>query len=104
MAMSKALNNPLKELKKLDLEYLTIQLINAFVNIKLIEYGVECLDQENKEYEFNFEVSSKLFLAGGNPGVGWYRCIKCNNQVFIAKNRDMLHDCAECNGYQFRQI
>lgn len=64
-----------------------------------------CLDQENKKYGFNnSEFRSKLFTAGKKPGVGWYRCIKCNNLIFISKDRYVLYNCTECNGYQFIQI
>jgi hypothetical protein len=91
----------LKELKKIDGKFLATQII---VKIKFSGNMFECLDPENKEYEFNSPVSSKLFIAGVNPGLGWYRCIKCNKPVFIAKNRATLHDCIECNGYQFMQI
>ncbi|OEC87949.1 MULTISPECIES: ATP cone domain-containing protein [Methanobacterium] len=95
----------LKKLKKLNLDYVSTTLIHEIVSISIRAYGFEFLEQENNEYEFDSsETHLKFFISGNNPGIGWYRCIECDNYVFISKNRDILTNCTVCDGYQFRLI
>jgi DNA-directed RNA polymerase subunit RPC12/RpoP len=45
-----------------------------------------------------------MIITGQKPGMGWYVCIRCGEDLKLDEDTDVMPPCAKCDGTKFRKV